>query len=219
MRALLRKRSQVETKYVNHDIIRDYAKYESSAYGPLTRDGHFPDRLTDRYLVKSRFLDTYTGLLELESTLPPDTLKIRPSAPKRITSTKDGHLKRQFRRERDLNNIFQDIASQKGRQHDEPRPLRFLVKVEKPLPRPPTPGVDRPDAVSITTSSTVRVHTSHFHRRMRTARRASSIFKSFFVAERFKTWYVAHLYPLSSSLVRTSRVDVQEQGRTHRTHP
>lgn len=88
------------------DIVRDYTKYESNAYGPLTRNGYFPDKLTDKYLVKSRFLDTYTGLLELESTLPSNALKIRLPAPKRITSTKDGYLKRQFRRERDLNNIF-----------------------------------------------------------------------------------------------------------------
>ncbi|CAF4575879.1 unnamed protein product [Rotaria sp. Silwood2] len=105
IRALLRKRSQVETKYVKNDIIRAYTKYETTAYGPLTRNGYFPDKLTDKYLVKSRFLDTYTGLLELESTLPSNALKIRLPAPKRISSTKDGHLKRQFRRERDLNNI------------------------------------------------------------------------------------------------------------------
>lgn len=106
IRALLRKRSQVETKYVKNDIVRAYTKYESEAYGPLTRNGYFPDKLTDKYLVKSRFLDTYTGLLELESTLPSTAMKIRLPAPKRISSTKDGHLKRQFRRERDLNNIF-----------------------------------------------------------------------------------------------------------------
>ena len=101
----MRKRSQVETKYIKNDIIRDYSKYESAAYGPLTRNGYFPDKLTDKYLVKSRFLDTYTGLLELESTLPTNALKIRLPEPKRISTTKDGHLKRQFRRERDLNNI------------------------------------------------------------------------------------------------------------------
>jgi hypothetical protein len=106
IRALLRRRSQVETKYIKHDIIRDYTKYESEAYGPFTRNGYFPDKLTDKYLVKSRFLDTYTGLLELESTLPSNALKIRLPAPKRISTTKDGHVKRQFRRERDLNNIF-----------------------------------------------------------------------------------------------------------------
>ncbi|CAF1671998.1 unnamed protein product, partial [Adineta ricciae] len=145
IRALLRKRSQIETKYIKNDIIRDYSKYESVAYGPLTRNGHFPDKLTDKYLVKSRFLDTYTGLLELESTLPTNALKIRLPEPKRISTTKDGHLKRQFRRERDLNNITKDITEQKGKKIEEPKPLRFLVKVEKPIPRPPTPGVDIPN--------------------------------------------------------------------------
>lgn len=107
IRSLLRKRSQIETKHVKQDIVQDYSKYESNAYGPLTREGYFPDKLTDKYVVKSRFLDTYMGLLELESTLPSNALKIRLPAPKRITSTKEGHLKRQFRRERDLNNIFE----------------------------------------------------------------------------------------------------------------
>jgi hypothetical protein len=96
----------VETKFVKKDIVRDYTQYESAAYGPLTRNGYFPDKLTDKYLVKSRFLDTYTGLLELESTLPSNALKIRLPIPKRISSTKDGYLKRKFRRERDLDNIM-----------------------------------------------------------------------------------------------------------------
>ncbi|CAF1563131.1 unnamed protein product, partial [Didymodactylos carnosus] len=38
-----------------------------------------------------------------------------------------------------------DIISEKMKEPEEPKPLRFLVKVEKPLPRPPTPGVDVPD--------------------------------------------------------------------------
>ncbi len=109
-------------------------------------------------------MDTYTGLLELESTLPSNALKIRLPAPKKIISTKDGHLKRQFRRERDLDNIFkvrffyyierkssnlylQDIVGQQEKKVEEPKPLRFLVKVEKPVPRPPTPGVDVPNLV------------------------------------------------------------------------
>ena len=93
------------------DIVRDYTNYESAAYGPLTRNGYFPDKLTDKYLVKSRFLDTYTGLLELESTLPSSALKIRLPIPKRISSTKDGYLKRKFRREKDLDNIMKVRAS------------------------------------------------------------------------------------------------------------
>ncbi|CAF0910928.1 unnamed protein product [Adineta steineri] len=145
IRGLLKKRSQIETKYIKNDIIRDYTKFESAAYGPLTRNGYFPDKLTDKYLVKSRFLDTYTGLLELESTLPSNALKIRLPEPKRLATTKDGHLKRHFRRERDLTNIFKDIAAEKEKKLEEPKPLRFLVKVEKPIPRPPTPSVDVPN--------------------------------------------------------------------------
>lgn len=168
IRALLKKRSHVETKHVKADIVRDYSKFESSVYGPLTRNGYFPDKMTDKYLVKSRFLDTYTGLLELESTLPNNALKIRLPIPKRVYSTKDGHLKRQYRRGRDLDNIFQvdflekflvqlrerkrfvffqEIVNQKEKQVEEKKPPRFLVRIEKPVPRPTTPGVEAPSLV------------------------------------------------------------------------
>ncbi len=45
--------------------------------------------------------------------------------------------------------IIQDIAGEKEKAAEEPKPLRFLVKVEKPVPRPPTPGVDVPNLVCL----------------------------------------------------------------------
>ncbi|CAF0858310.1 unnamed protein product, partial [Didymodactylos carnosus] len=145
IRSLLHKRQHVETRYEKSDIIKDYIRYESESYAPLTRHGYFPDKLTDKYIIKSRYLDTYQGLLELESTLPSSALKIKLHAPKRQNTTKAGFLKRNYRRERDLENIYKGIINEKLKEPEEPKPLKFLIKVEKPLPRPPTPGVDVPD--------------------------------------------------------------------------
>ncbi|CAF1362328.1 unnamed protein product, partial [Didymodactylos carnosus] len=61
IRSLLLKRQHVETKYEKTDVIRDYTRYESESYAPLTRHGYFPDKLTDKYIVKNRYLDTYQG--------------------------------------------------------------------------------------------------------------------------------------------------------------
>ena len=41
-----------------------------------------------------------------------------------------------------------DIKSAKTRGEAAPKPLRFLQKIEKPVPRPPTPSVEVPDDVS-----------------------------------------------------------------------
>ena len=38
----------------------------------------------------------------------------------------------------------QSIKEEKLKGEEEPRPLRFLQKIEKPIPRPPTPAVETP---------------------------------------------------------------------------
>jgi len=44
--------------------------------------------------------------------------------------------------------LFQAIKEMKQKGKEPPKPLRFLQKVEKPIPRPPTPTVEVPSAVS-----------------------------------------------------------------------
>ena len=159
--------------------------------------------------MKSRFLDTYTGLLELESTLPSTAFKTRLPIPKRINSTKDGYLKRQFRRERDLDNIFKvrrvffffktddrtdeilfkEIVGQKEKVAEEKKPLRFLVKVEKPIPRPPTPGVDVPSPVS-RNFDVEKMNFLSILRKTKNKTNASFICRRFYVAVRFRIWSV-----------------------------
>ena len=55
-----------------------------------------------RYVVKSRYLATYQGLLELEASLPEFVTQPRVKAPKPATVTKAGFTKRRYRQEREL---------------------------------------------------------------------------------------------------------------------
>lgn len=54
-----------------------------------------------------------------------------------------------------LDQVYQEL---KARQNEDttPKPLRLLEKVEKPIPRPPTPSVLVPDEVH-----TFNIFTSH----------------------------------------------------------
>lgn len=44
--------------------------------------------------------------MELEASLPNYVLKLQLKAPQRVTSTKDGYLKRKYREEKRLDNIY-----------------------------------------------------------------------------------------------------------------
>ena len=46
--------------------------------------------------------------------------------------------------------LLQSIVEEKEKGEVEPKPLRFLQKIEKPIPRPPTPTVDIPSEVNKT---------------------------------------------------------------------
>ena len=61
IRKLIKKRQNVENIYKRRDVIEDYKNYGSEAYAPLTRHGYFPDRNSENYVVKNRYLDTYQG--------------------------------------------------------------------------------------------------------------------------------------------------------------
>uniref|UniRef100_A0A667X026 Cilia- and flagella-associated protein 91 n=1 Tax=Myripristis murdjan TaxID=586833 RepID=A0A667X026_9TELE len=86
LRKLTAKSRNVEGKLERRDIIKEYTDYSSQTYAPLTRRGVFPDSNTRRNVVKSRFLDTYEGLLELEAGLPASLMEPCVRAPKHKVS-------------------------------------------------------------------------------------------------------------------------------------
>ncbi|KAJ8013175.1 hypothetical protein DPEC_G00050550 [Dallia pectoralis] len=137
MRKLTAKRRNVEGKLERRDIIKEYSDYSSQTYAPLSRVGQFPDRHSERNVVKSRYLDTYQGLLELEAGLPVWVTEPCIKAPRPKASK--GFAKRYERREVDLLKTHQAPET-----HVEEKPLRFLIRTEKPVPRPQSPVVDPP---------------------------------------------------------------------------
>ncbi|XP_068127073.1 cilia- and flagella-associated protein 91 isoform X1 [Hyperolius riggenbachi] len=143
IRKLTQKMGNIEGKLERRDVIEDYSSYGSQAYAPLTRVGNFPDRLSEQYLVKSPFLNSYQGLLDLEANLPDFVTQPRIRAPKPSRTTRDGFLKRSALLDRELQHVHEALLEKKSKLQPE-KPLRFLQKVEKPPPRPATPRVPEP---------------------------------------------------------------------------
>lgn len=144
IRKLTGKRKKVEGKLERRDVIQDFSNYGSQTYAPLTRIGMFLDRGSEQFVVKSKHLNTYQGLLELEASLPDFVTNPRIKAPKPKSGIKGGFIKRKDRQENELKDMYESIKREQTKGEEEPKPLRFLQKIEKPIPRPPTPSVDVP---------------------------------------------------------------------------
>uniref|UniRef100_A0A8C8S965 Cilia- and flagella-associated protein 91 n=1 Tax=Pelusios castaneus TaxID=367368 RepID=A0A8C8S965_9SAUR len=149
MRKLIAKGKNVEGKLERRDVIRDYTDYAAQPYGPLSRIGYFPDNHSERYVVKNHFLNTYEGLLELEASLPDSVTQPRIKAPKpKTTTTKEGFIKRSARLDMELAQVHQALLDKKNKVKEPKKPLRFLQKITKPVPRPRTPTLLSPSTVS-----------------------------------------------------------------------
>ncbi|XP_041373414.1 cilia- and flagella-associated protein 91-like [Gigantopelta aegis] len=144
IRKLTVKHHNVEGRLERPEIINEYSNHDSQAYAPKTRIGVFIDRGSEQFVVKSRFLNTFQGLLELEASLPDFVIQPRIKAPKPQTVTKAGFIKRAYRKQRELLEMHETIKEAKERGVPAVKPLRFLEKIEKPVPRPPTPAVPVP---------------------------------------------------------------------------
>ncbi|XP_013385345.1 cilia- and flagella-associated protein 91 [Lingula anatina] len=144
IRKLTEKRRTVEGKLERRDLTQEYSNPGSQTYAPKTRIGVFLDRGSEQFVVKSRYLDSYQGLLELEHSLPDFVTQPRIKAPKPKTVTKAGFVKRKYRQENQLRQVHEQLKEEKTRGEEPPKPLRFLQKIEKPIPRPPTPTVETP---------------------------------------------------------------------------
>nr|XP_003469271.1 cilia- and flagella-associated protein 91 [Cavia porcellus] len=140
IRKLERKSKDIEGKFKRRDIIEEYADPASQVYGPLSRLGRFPDNSSEDFVVKNHYLNTYEGLVELESSLPRfvTQLVIKPPKPKVIT-TKAGFLKRAVRMDYELAEVHKALLDKKNKVLEAEKPLRFLQKKPIPEPRLPTP--------------------------------------------------------------------------------
>lgn len=144
VRKLTLKKGKVEGKLERRSLVADYSSFGSQAFAPLTRIGVFVDRLADQYVVKNRYLMTYDGLVELENSMPDYILQPVVRPPKRQLTTSTGFMKRKYRQEMELAGIHKNLKEKQLQASQPPKPLRFLQKVERPLPRPTTPSVEIP---------------------------------------------------------------------------
>eukprot|EP00118_Oscarella_pearsei_P014101 m.118722 g.118722 ORF g.118722 m.118722 type:complete len:761 (+) comp37662_c0_seq8:17-2299(+) len=143
LRKLTKQRQNFEGKLERRDVIKEYTDFSSGTYAPLTRVGVFPDR-TGVFSVKSHLLNTYQGLLELEASLPDYVTQPRIKIPKRGLAV-GGTARRLERHAKELKEVDEAIRLNKLKAGvDSVSPLRFLEKVEKPIPRPPTPRITTP---------------------------------------------------------------------------
>ncbi|EDO26341.1 predicted protein, partial [Nematostella vectensis] len=157
MRKLKEKRRTVEGKLERRDVVQDYSDFNSQTYAPMSRVGVFLDRGSEQYSIQSFHLSTYQGLLELEASLPDFVTQPRIQAPKPKSGGKAGFVKRTQRRQRELEEVADAINLAKRPAQPE-KPLKFLVKVEKPVPRPPTPSVEIPSQELIRLQEERRIH-------------------------------------------------------------
>ncbi|BFZ13751.1 hypothetical protein BsWGS_16789 [Bradybaena similaris] len=151
IRKLTEKRARVLNNFRRRDVIQDYADPGSQTYAPLTRIGVFLDRGSEQYVVKSRHLSTYQGLLELEASLPSFVLNPRIKAPFSNTRTKTGYIKKKFRKDQELAEVYEFMRNSRleseaiqdvKKVSDAAGGLRFLQRIERPIPRPPTPEIE-----------------------------------------------------------------------------
>ena len=57
-----------------------------------------------------------------------------------------GYVNRKYRRQHELQEVAKQLEEAKKPAEPE-KPLRYLEKIEKPIPRPPTPSVKIPNQV------------------------------------------------------------------------
>ncbi|XP_047130321.1 cilia- and flagella-associated protein 91 isoform X1 [Hydra vulgaris] len=142
LRKLNHKHENVEGKLERRDILKDYSDPGSEVYAPLSRNGVFLDKGSEHFKVNSSYLSTYQGLLELEESLPDCLMNPKIEVPK-LSSARGSTMNRNYRRQVELDVIAKESKTVK--EEKEAKPLRFVVKIEKPIPRPPTPTVITPN--------------------------------------------------------------------------
>nr|XP_055116220.1 cilia- and flagella-associated protein 91 [Symphalangus syndactylus] len=143
IRKLVGKRKNIEGKLERRNIIKDYSDYASQVYGPLSRLGCFPDNNSEDFVVKNYYLNTYEGLVELESCLPDFVTQPRIRAPKpKVITTKAGFLKRAARLDYELAEVHKALLDKKNKVLEAKKPPRFLQRNPIPQPRLPTPTLE-----------------------------------------------------------------------------
>jgi len=145
LRKLLKKRErEFDHKRTNkRSVVEECGDFSSQTHAPITRMGVFLDRRSEQFVVNSKYMDSYEGLLELEESLPKSVLQPQIKAPQKVPK-EDLYKKKSNRLQRQLHEVYDEIQAKKDAAAKGPKSLRFLVEVKKEKPRPPTPSIATP---------------------------------------------------------------------------
>ncbi|KAM9347151.1 LOW QUALITY PROTEIN: cilia- and flagella-associated protein 91 [Symphorus nematophorus] len=140
LRKLEAKWKNVAGKLERRGIVRHYTDSQTYASGTHTNTNR---NIHDKEL-KNHYLDTYEGLLELEAGLSASVCKPHVKRPKpKVSIFKDQDvIKPPVTRAEKLMKKYKDLREKE--EQEKERTLRFLLKKEKPVPRPVTPTVEEP---------------------------------------------------------------------------
>uniref|UniRef100_A0A8C2ZKS6 Cilia- and flagella-associated protein 91 n=1 Tax=Cyclopterus lumpus TaxID=8103 RepID=A0A8C2ZKS6_CYCLU len=143
LRKLDAKGRSVEGKLERLSIVRNYPDIQTCA--PRSWRDTFSNRNTCNNELKSHYLNTYKGLLEMEAGLSasvpkPSGKRHEPKVIENKTSSSGTYVLH--------THVLRIVAPQALKEEDKERAaqkaLRFLVKKEKPVTRPVTPRVEEP---------------------------------------------------------------------------
>lgn len=144
LRKLTENRQHLEGKRKERNIIKDYTNFDSQVYAPMTRIGVYLDAGSEQFTVKNRYNTTLDGILDLETTLSDSVTNIMTKPPDCVAKPVGNKARKQVKLGKILDQMYSDLQNEKLQTDKGEKPIRLLEKVEKPIPRPPTPTIDAP---------------------------------------------------------------------------
>ncbi|KAJ3276014.1 Cilia- and flagella-associated protein 91 [Terramyces sp. JEL0728] len=142
LRKLQEQRNRVDQKLEKRDIINEYGNFGSKVYAPKARDGVFKDKASTTLQIRLTEMDTLSGLIELEATLPKSVLE--PQIERIETKERSVDARREQQLKEQLENMAIKLQERKTRDLMDKEPLKYAIRIEKPPPRPPTPSITFP---------------------------------------------------------------------------
>lgn len=144
LRSLQQKREAIDpTSRRRPTLVDKYANPGSQVYAPIDRDGgSLHDANPERFEVRSRYTETYDGLLDLENWMPAGITNPRIRAPRRGSG--GGSAARGKQKYQDK--LGDLLTTFKAKSSTAPEPPRFQRRIPTPPARGPIRSVAVPDA-------------------------------------------------------------------------
>ncbi|KAK2905976.1 cilia- and flagella-associated protein 91 [Channa argus] len=136
VRKLEARRRNVKGRLERWDVGKDY----TDSWANVSQTRKKTQRSNE---FKSRYVDTYEGLLELEAGLSASVLRPWVKRPKPKVHIIKDVIKTPVDKTLEVMKKYKALREEENEQVTK-KHLRFLVKKEKPVPRPPTPKVEEP---------------------------------------------------------------------------